>query len=142
MRRRHSSLKQLRLQPTEKSLFLLLSSLHRCECDRCFDPTEFGSYLSAIRCSRCSGFRLLPLQTFTILNRSHMSKPTRFLNRHFLKLLKIIWCFFYLTLHLFLLIHPILFTPWMNKYYRTTHKGVGVVHINSLCPNSNRKYGR
>lgn len=36
---------------------LNVSKCFWCECDRCFDPTEFGSYLSAIRCSRCSGFR-------------------------------------------------------------------------------------
>ena len=28
--------------------------LFRCECERCSDPTEFGSYMSATRCSRCS----------------------------------------------------------------------------------------
>ena len=29
----------------------------RCECERCRDPTEFSSYMSALRCSRCSGFK-------------------------------------------------------------------------------------
>ncbi len=28
-----------------------------------------------------------------------------------------------------MLLLPILFTPWMNKYYRITHKGVGAVQV-------------
>jgi len=31
-----------------------------CTCRRCKDPTEFGTYLDAIRCQICSGGHLLP----------------------------------------------------------------------------------
>jgi len=33
---------------------LKMSKCFWCECERCTDPTEFGSYMSATRCSRCS----------------------------------------------------------------------------------------
>lgn len=41
---------------------LLQTKMFRCECSRCNDPTEFGTYFSAIKCDssvRCNGL-LLP----------------------------------------------------------------------------------
>lgn len=41
---------------------LLQTKMFRCECDRCCDPSEFGTYFSAIKCNstnKCNGF-LLP----------------------------------------------------------------------------------
>ena len=38
--------------------------LEACECRRCQDPAEFGSFLSALKCPKCpinSNFPLLPL---------------------------------------------------------------------------------
>lgn len=34
---------------------LKMSKCFWCQCARCSDPTEFGSYMSATRCSRCTG---------------------------------------------------------------------------------------
>merc|ERR1711892_210123 len=36
---------------------LQMSKCFWCTCDRCSDPTEYNSYLSSIRCSRCAGFQ-------------------------------------------------------------------------------------
>ncbi|XP_023326741.1 uncharacterized protein LOC111700149 isoform X2 [Eurytemora carolleeae] len=46
------------LWPTlQRREHLNMSKCFWCSCRRCRDPTELGSYLSAIRCSRCLGFR-------------------------------------------------------------------------------------
>lgn len=36
---------------------LSMSKCFWCACTRCSDPTEFSSYMSAVRCSRCAGFQ-------------------------------------------------------------------------------------
>lgn len=37
-------------------IFHLLNTKHFiCKCERCCDPTEFHTYMSAIRCTRCKG---------------------------------------------------------------------------------------
>merc|ERR1719481_1329173 len=36
---------------------LNMSKCFMCACTRCADPTEHGSYMSAVRCSRCAGFQ-------------------------------------------------------------------------------------
>merc|ERR1712107_863466 len=33
-----------------------MSKCFWCTCPRCTDPTEMGSFVSAVRCSRCKGF--------------------------------------------------------------------------------------
>ena len=43
----------------ERLEHLNVSKCFMCECERCEDPTEFGSFLSAIKCSMCPG-RLMP----------------------------------------------------------------------------------
>lgn len=35
---------------------LMLGKHFGCTCDRCKDPTEFGTYLNAIRCPRCTRY--------------------------------------------------------------------------------------
>jgi len=46
------------LWPThQRQEHLKVSKCFNCVCLRCRDPTELGSYLSAIKCSRCKGFR-------------------------------------------------------------------------------------
>lgn len=34
---------------------LKMSKCFWCECPRCVDPTEFGTYISALNCAKCSG---------------------------------------------------------------------------------------
>jgi len=36
---------------------LQMSKCFWCTCKRCSDPTEYNSYISSIRCSRCAGFQ-------------------------------------------------------------------------------------
>lgn len=40
-----------------------------CKCDRCADPTEFGSYLSAISCQICGIGKIIPCDPLKSLNR-------------------------------------------------------------------------
>ena len=42
----------------ERLEHLSMSKCFNCACERCADPTESGSYLSAIRCSQCPGHLL------------------------------------------------------------------------------------
>jgi len=45
------------LWPTsQRREHLYMSKFFWCSCARCRDPTELGSMLSAVRCSRCKGF--------------------------------------------------------------------------------------
>ncbi len=39
---------------------LLSSKYFSCRCERCRDPTELGTYLSALRCARCHHGWVLP----------------------------------------------------------------------------------
>ena len=40
-----------------------------CFCDRCKDPTEFGTYFSGIRCKKCPSGYLLPFK------QNHIASP-------------------------------------------------------------------
>jgi hypothetical protein len=39
---------------TDRRDHLKMSKCFWCACERCADPTEFGSYMSSTRCSRCT----------------------------------------------------------------------------------------
>lgn len=40
--------------------FLLQSKFFACDCQRCSDPTELGTHLSTLKCSKCDNGVLLP----------------------------------------------------------------------------------
>ena len=44
---------------------LNVSKCFMCECERCGDPTEFGSFLSSIKCSMCPG-HLMPIDPLNV----------------------------------------------------------------------------
>ena len=44
---------------------LNVSKCFMCECERCGDPTEFGSFLSSIKCSMCPG-HLMPVDPLNV----------------------------------------------------------------------------
>ncbi|MPC50943.1 Protein msta, isoform A [Portunus trituberculatus] len=43
-----------------RQLHLTTTKYFKCSCDRCFDPTEFGTHLSSLRCVKCTGGLMLP----------------------------------------------------------------------------------
>jgi len=46
----------------ERRSTLRQSKFFECDCARCADPTECGTYLSAFKCQKCSVGNVLPLK--------------------------------------------------------------------------------
>lgn len=46
----------------ERRALLRQSKLFECDCARCSDPTECSTYLSALRCQKCSTGFVLPIR--------------------------------------------------------------------------------
>jgi len=46
--------------------FLINTKFFECTCDRCADPTECGTFMSAIKCTLCSPGYVLPVKPFNI----------------------------------------------------------------------------
>ena len=43
------------------TVFAFRNRLESCNCERCRDPTEFGSYLSAMKCPKCPADKNSPM---------------------------------------------------------------------------------
>lgn len=49
-----------------RRLILARTKHFKCSCTRCADPTEFGSYINALKCSICKCGNVLPTDSLDL----------------------------------------------------------------------------